>query len=60
MRMRLIAEGKVKDGVFVDDVYFNSTSTAAACIIDGSGNGNIMWINPDGKTIKELEQQEDK
>ena len=43
MRIRLIAEGKVKDGVFVDDVY-----------------GNIMWINPDGKTIKELEQQEDK
>ena len=60
MRMRLIAEGKVKDGVFLDDVYFNSTSTAAACIIGGSANGNIMWINPDGKTIKELNQQEDK
>ncbi len=59
MRMRLIAEGKVKDGVFMDDVYFNSTSTAAACIIGGSVNGNIMWISPDGKTIKELKQQEE-
>ena len=60
MRMRLIAEGKVKDGVFLDDVYFDSTSAAAACIIGGSATENIMWINPDGKTIKELNQQEDK
>ena len=60
MRMRLITDGKVKDGVFLDDVYFNSTSTAAACIIGGSANGNIMWIGSDGKTIKELKQQEGK
>lgn len=58
MRMQLIAEGKVEDGVFLDDVYFNSTSTAAACIIGGSANRNIMWISPAGKTIKELKQQE--
>lgn len=58
MRMQLISEGKVKDGVFTEDVHFNSTSTAAACIIGGTANGNIMWLNADGKTIKELKQQE--
>lgn len=56
MRMRLISEGKVKDGVFTENVHFNSTSTAAACIIGGTANGNIMWLNDDGKTIKELNQ----
>ncbi len=59
-RMQLITEGKVKDGVFVDDVHFNSTSTAAACIIGGTANGNIMWISSDGKTIKDLKWQEGK
>lgn len=57
MRMRLVAEGKVKNGIFTEDVHFNSTSSAAACITGGTVNGNIMWINPEGKTIKERKEQ---
>lgn len=57
LRKQLVEEGKVSGGVFVEDVRFNSTSTAAACIIGGTANGNIMWLNAAGKTIKELKHQ---
>ena len=34
-----MAEGKVKDGYFIEDVPFSSSSTAAACVTGGSANG---------------------
>ncbi len=53
LRAQLVAEGKVKDGIFAEDVCFNSTSAAAACITGGSANGNVMWLYPDGQSIKD-------
>lgn len=53
LRAQLVADGKVKDGVFTEDVYFKSTSAAAACVTGGSANGNIMWIYSDGQSIKD-------
>lgn len=52
-RAELLADGKVKNGVFTEDVCFKSPSAAAACVIGGTANGNVMWLYPDGKTIKE-------
>lgn len=52
-RKRLIVEEKVKDGIFTEDVHFKSSSAAAACITGGSADGNIMWLYPDGKSIKD-------
>jgi hypothetical protein len=56
LRAQLVAEGKVKDGVFTEDVYFKSTSAAAACITGGSANGNIMWLYSDGQSIKDKKE----
>lgn len=43
LRARLIADGKVKDCVFAEDVYFKSLSAAAGCVAGASENGKIMW-----------------
>lgn len=53
LRAQLVTDGKVKDCVFTEDVYFKSTSAAAACITGGSANGNIMWLYFDGQSIKD-------
>lgn len=57
-RRMLIAENKIKNGCFVENVAFDSPSTAAACIIGGSANGRIMWLYPDGQSIKDKESHE--
>lgn len=57
-RRILIAENKIKNGCFVEDVFFDSPSTAAACIVGGSANGRIMWLYPDGQSIKDKESHE--
>jgi 2-polyprenyl-3-methyl-5-hydroxy-6-metoxy-1,4-benzoquinol methylase len=53
LRAQLVADGKVKDCVFIEDIYFKSTSAAAACVTGGSANGNIMWLYSDGQSIKD-------
>ncbi len=55
-RQKLIDEGSVSDGLFVNDVKFNSPSTAAACILGRNENGRRVWHNKDGKTLKELQE----
>ncbi len=57
-RQKLIDEGNVSDGFFVKDVKFKSPSTAAACILGRSVNGRTVWLNKDGKTLKELQESE--
>lgn len=52
-RSMLINEKKVVNNKFVEDVRFNSPSAAAACVLGGSANGNILWIYPDGESIKD-------
>lgn len=56
-RQKLVDEGSVSDGVFVSDVKFNSPSTAAACILGRNENGRRVWLNKDGKTLKELQEE---
>lgn len=51
LRAQLVADGKVKDCVFTEDVYFKSTSAAVACVTGGPANGNIMWLYSDGQSI---------
>lgn len=57
-RQSLIDDGSVKDNIFVKDVKFNSPSTAAACILGRNENGRRVWLNKDGKTLKELQEAE--
>jgi hypothetical protein len=52
-RKRLLDEGKVQNGIFVEDVTFQSASSAAGCVIGASANGNTMWLYPDGESIKD-------
>ncbi len=44
--------------VLQEDILFNSPSYAAAFVIGGNANGLIEWKTEDGKTLKEIEQDE--
>lgn len=44
--------------VLQEDVLFNSPSYAAAFVIGGHANGLTEWKTEDGKTLKEIEQEE--
>ena len=54
-RKMLLDEGKVVNGVFVEDVLFSSPSTAAGCICGRSLNGRELWKTEEGKSLKELQ-----
>lgn len=43
LRAKLIAEGKVKNGVFTEDVPFTSKSGAAGCVLGASVDGVKAW-----------------
>ena len=43
LRAELIAEGKVKNGVFTEDVSFTSKSGAAGCVLGASADGVKVW-----------------
>ena len=53
-RRELVGSGIVKDFVFMKDTMFSSPSTAAACIVGGESNGQIMWLNKAGVKLKDL------
>lgn len=44
--------------VLQEDVLFNSPSYAAAFVIDGHVNGLTEWKTSEGKTLKELEEEQ--
>lgn len=44
--------------ILQEDVLFNSPSYAAAFVIGGHANGLVEWKTADGKTLKEIEQEE--
>lgn len=54
LRDELVEAGKVANHIFLEDVSFSSPSSAAAAVVGGSANGLIMWVNEEGKTLKEL------
>lgn len=58
-RQELIANGIVKDGVFVTDYIFGSPSTAASCILGGDKNGRTLWKNDSGITLKNMYPDKD-
>lgn len=53
-RCDLMQSGKMKNGVLTEDVQFGSPSTAAKVLIGNSVNGNIVWVDSDGYTLKQL------
>lgn len=57
LRQSLVEEGKVKDNKFVEDVAFESASTAAGVVTGSSINGLIAWHDKDGVTLKIINQQ---
>jgi hypothetical protein len=61
-RKQLIAEGVLaeKEGflVFTKDTEFSSPSAAAAVIHGGSANGLIAWKTEDGKSLRQLDEQD--
>ena len=53
LRDLLIKDGVVQDYTFSEDYVFKTPSGAAACVLGGSANGNISWVDKDGKTLGE-------
>ncbi|TPR45695.1 GIY-YIG nuclease family protein [Apilactobacillus micheneri] len=49
----LVDGGIIKDNVFQKDYVFDSPSTAAKMIYKSSANGNTLWRDKSGKTLKE-------
>lgn len=43
--------------VFRQDYRFSSPSTAAAVLVAGNANGRVMWKTPEGRTLKEVQQE---
>ncbi len=53
-RRELMQSGKMKNGVLTVDTQFGSPSTAAKVLIGNSVNGNIVWVDSNGYTLKQL------
>ena len=58
MREELVENGKVVGNIFIVDTPFSSPSAAAAAILGGESNGQTLWRNKDGKTLKELNSKQ--
>ena len=48
-----------EDGILQEDVLFKSPSYAAAFIIGGHANGLTEWKTEDGKTLRDIENNQD-
>jgi hypothetical protein len=61
-RKELIADGTLVEKsrflTFTKDAEFSSPSAAAAVVHGGSANGLIAWKTADGKSVKQLDEQE--
>ncbi len=61
-RKQLIADGTLTERggflVFTKDIEFSSPSAAAAVIHGGSANGLLAWKTRDGKSLKQLDEQD--
>lgn len=53
-RQKLIDEDVVENYIFAKSVKFQSPTAAAQVVYGGSQNGRIMWVNDNGRTIKDL------
>ncbi len=48
----------VDNGIFLKDIIFSSPSTAAAMVLGRNSNGLTEWKNKDGKSLKEIMNNE--
>ena len=46
--------GKIKNEILTKDVQFGNPSTVAKILIGDSVNGNIVWVDSKGYTLKQL------
>lgn len=53
-RRTLMQSGKIKNEILTEDVQFGSPSTVAKILIGDSVNGNIVWVDSKGYTLKQL------
>lgn len=59
LREKYFSEGKVKNLVTTEDLLFSSSSAAADFILGYSVSGPKTWKNKDGKSLKEIESEEE-
>lgn len=57
LREKFIHEGKVKDYITTEDLLFSSSSAAADFILGYHVSGPATWKNQDGRTLKEIEAE---
>lgn len=50
---------RIKSGMLQEDILFTSPSAAAGFVTYASANGMIMWLDKKGRTLKEIESNED-
>ncbi len=50
---------RIKSGMLQEDILFTSPSAAAGFVTYASANGMIMWLDKKGRTLKEIENNED-
>ncbi len=50
----------VKDRLVVEDITFKSASTASNFVTGTSSNGLITWKDENGRTLKEINEDESK
>ncbi|MFP6843571.1 MAG: GIY-YIG nuclease family protein [Thalassolituus sp.] len=60
LRAKLIDESLIdatgENGVFLEDVLFSSPSAASSTILGAQSPGPIRWVDEDGKTFKENQE----
>lgn len=59
LREKWMADEKVKDWVTTEDLLFSSSSAAADFVLGYSVSGPRVWKNADGKSLKEIEAEQD-
>lgn len=57
-RAQLMADGTIKDGVFMRDELFSSPSGASDLVTGNSTSGNKMWKTETGETLGEVLEKE--
>jgi hypothetical protein len=58
LREKLIEDSIIKNNKFIKSYLFKSPSAAAAVIVGYSINGRKTWKNSNGKSLKEIEENE--
>ena len=57
IRKELIKKEEIVDGVLKKNMLFNSASYASGFVIGRSTNGRTYWKDITGKTLKEIEEE---